>query len=67
MSANATTFQKDGRVMMIKASSLFGQILSEIFSSVDFEKLVFNHGAGRHTKGFRCKAPLISMLFRHLA
>ena len=52
---------------MIKVSSLFGQILSEIFSSVNFEKLVSDHGAERRAKGFRSRTQLISMLFCHLA
>ena len=51
---------------MIKASSLFGQILSEIFPSADFEKLVSNNGAERRVKGFRSRTQLISMLFCHL-
>ena len=67
MSANATTSQEDGGVMMIKVSSLFGQILSEIFSAVDFDKLVSDHGAEHRAKGFRSKTQLISMLFCHLA
>ena len=53
--------------MMIKVSSLFGQILSEIFSSVDFEKLVVKHKAELRAKGFRSRTQLISMLFCHLA
>ena len=52
---------------MIKVSSLFGQILSEIFSSVNFEKLVSDHGAEHRAKGFRSRTQLISMLFCHLA
>ena len=52
---------------MIKVSSLFGQILSEIFSAVDFEKLVVKHKAELRAKGFRSKTQLISMLFCHLA
>ena len=67
MSANATTSRKNGGVMMIKVSSLFGQILSEIFSAVDFEKLVSKHEAERRAKGFRSRTQLISMLFCHLA
>ncbi len=55
MSANATTFQKDGGIMMIKASSLFDQILSEFFSAVNFDTPVVDHAAERHAKGFRCK------------
>ena len=52
---------------MIKVSSLFGQILSEIFSAVDFEKLVVKHKAELRAKGFRSRTQLISMLFCHLA
>ena len=52
---------------MIKVSSLFGQILSEIFSAVDFDKLVSDHGAEHRAKGFRSRTQLISMLFCHLA
>lgn len=53
--------------MMIKASSLFDQILSELFSAVDFDTPVVNHTAERQAKGFRCRNQLISMLFYHLA
>ena len=52
---------------MVKLSSLFGQILSEIFSAVNFENLVAESGAERHAKGFRSKTQLIAMLFCHLA
>lgn len=52
---------------MVKLSSLFGQIHSEIFSAVNFENLVAQSGAERHTKGFLSKTQLIAMLFCHLA
>ena len=67
MSANATTSKEDGGIMMINVSSLFGQILSEIFSAVNFDKLVSKHEAERRAKGFRSRTQLISMLFCHLA
>jgi len=52
---------------MLKPASLFSQILSEIFTAVNFDNLVAKWGAERHAKGFRSKAQLISMLFCHLA
>ena len=43
---------------MIKVSSLFGQIFLEVFSAVDFEKLVSDHGAERRVKGgVTCTCP----------
>ncbi|HPK07037.1 MAG TPA: IS4 family transposase [Aminivibrio sp.] len=52
---------------MLKPASLFSQILSEIFTAVNFDNLVAKWGAERHAKGFRSKTQLISMLFCHLA
>lgn len=52
---------------MLKPASLFSQILSEIFTAVNFDNLLAKWGAERHAKGFRSKAQLISMLFCHLA
>ncbi len=52
---------------MLKPTSLFSKLLSEIFSIVNFENLVAKWRAERHTKGFRSKTQLISMLFCHLA
>jgi len=53
---------------MIKCTSLFSQILSEISSSsVSFEHLVMEHGNDRNAKGFTSKAQLIAMFFSHLA
>jgi hypothetical protein len=48
---------------MLKPASLFSQILSEIFTAVNFDNLVAKWGAERHAKGFRSKTQLISMLF----
>lgn len=52
---------------MVNVSSLFGQIVSEIFTAVNFDNLVALTGAERHAKSFRCKTQLVSMLFSHLA
>jgi len=52
---------------MLKPASLFSQILSEIFTAVNFDNLIAKWGAERHAKGFRSKTQLISMLFCHLA
>jgi hypothetical protein len=52
---------------MLKPASLFSQLLSEIFTAVNFDNLVAKWGAERHAKGFRSKTQLISMLFCHLA
>jgi len=52
---------------MVNVSSLFGQIVSGLFSAVNFDNLVAKWGAERHAKGFRSKTQLISMLFCHLA
>ncbi|MGI6791136.1 DUF4372 domain-containing protein [Aminivibrio sp.] len=52
---------------MVNVSSLFGQIVSELFTAVNFDNLVAKWGAERHAKGFRSKTQLISMLFCHLA
>ena len=52
---------------MIKVSSLFGQILSEVFSSADFEKLVLKHEAELLAKGFGCNTQLMSTLFCDLS
>jgi hypothetical protein len=48
---------------MVNVSSLFGQIVSELFTAVNFDNLVAKWGAERHAKGFRSKTQLISMLF----
>jgi len=48
---------------MVNVSSLFGQIVSGLFSAVNFDNLVAKWGAERHAKGFRSKTQLISMLF----
>ena len=52
---------------MVNVSSLFGQIVSEIFTAVNFDNLVAITGAERNAKGFHCKTQLVSMLFCHLA
>ena len=52
---------------MLKAMSLFSQIVSEIFTAVNFDNLVASTGAERNAKGFHCKTQLVSMLFCHLA
>ena len=52
---------------MVNVSSLFGQIVSGLFSAVNFDNLVAKWGAERHAKGFRSKTQLISMIFCHLA
>ena len=52
---------------MVNVSSLFGQIVSGLFSAVNFDNLVAKWGAERHAKGFRSKTQLVSMLFCHLA
>lgn len=52
---------------MVNVSSLFGQIVSEIFTAVNFDNLVASTGAERNAKGFHCKTQLVSMLFCHLA
>ena len=48
---------------MLKPASLFSQLLSEIFTAVNFDNLVAKWGAERHAKGFRSKTQLVSMLF----
>jgi len=48
---------------MGNVSSLFGQIVSGLFSAVNFDNLVAKWGAERHAKGFRSKTQLVSMLF----
>lgn len=52
---------------MIKATSLFSQILSTIRTAVNFDNLVARHEAEKNAKGFESKAQLVSMLFCHFA
>ncbi|MEA4872551.1 MAG: DUF4372 domain-containing protein [Synergistaceae bacterium] len=53
---------------MIKCMSLFSQIISEVpLSSVSIEQLVMKHGNDRKAKGLTSKAPLVAMIFSHLA
>jgi len=47
---------------MLKVSSLFSQILSEI-PRTDFEKLGAKNGTERHAKGFRSWTQFVAMLF----
>ena len=66
--AYATKYQiHKGANHMVNVSSLFGQIVSEIFTAVNFDNLVAITGAERNAKGFHCKTQLVSMLFCHLA
>jgi hypothetical protein len=51
---------------MATAGSLFGQLLHHI-PRVDMARLVKEHGAERHAKGFTCWNQLVAMLFCHLA
>ena len=51
---------------MVRTSSLFGQLLSQV-SRGDFESLVALHGAERYSKGFSCWTQLVAMLFSQLA
>jgi len=51
---------------MVRTASLFSQLLREV-PQIDFERLVREHGAERHAKGFTCRTQLVSMLFCHLA
>jgi len=48
---------------MVNVSSLFGQIVSGLFSAANFDNLVAKWGAERHAKGFRSKTQLVSMPF----
>ena len=48
---------------MLKPASLFSQLLSEIFTAVNFDNLIAKWGAERPAKGFRSKTQLVSMLF----
>ena len=52
---------------MIKAASLFSQILSTIRTAANFDNLVAKHEAEKNAKGFESKTQLVSMLFCHLA
>ena len=52
---------------MLKPKSLFSQLLSEIFTAVNFNKLVTKWVAERKTKEFKLKTQLISVLFCYLA
>ena len=52
---------------MIKAASLFSQILSTIRIAANFDNLVAKHEAEKNAKGFESKTQLVSMLFCHLA
>jgi hypothetical protein len=52
--------------LMLKASSLFSQILAEI-PRTDFEKQGEKHGTERHAKDFRSWNQFVAMLFCHLA
>jgi hypothetical protein len=58
---------RKGENHVVNVSSLFGQIVSGLFSAVNFDKLVAKWGAESHAKGFRSKAQLVSMIFYHLA
>ena len=50
---------------MNKFNSIFGQIL-KIFPRLQFEMLVKETGASRHSKGFSCWDQFVSMLFCQL-
>jgi len=51
---------------MVKAASLFSQLLTHIPRG-EFAALVARHGAHRNAKGFNCWTQLVAMLFCHLA
>lgn len=51
---------------MVRSASVFSQLLG-IFSRIEFEKAVKDHGAERYSKGFTCWEHFVSMLFCQLA
>ncbi|HEX72785.1 MAG TPA: DUF4372 domain-containing protein, partial [Candidatus Hydrogenedentes bacterium] len=51
---------------MVGTASLFSQLLAQIPRN-DFAKLVAQHNAERHAKGFTCWAQFTAMLFCQLA
>jgi hypothetical protein len=51
---------------MVRSASLFSQLLKQIPRPL-FAKLVSEHQAERHSKGFSCWTQLVSMLFCQLA
>lgn len=51
---------------MVRVSSLFSQLLKQ-FPRHEFKKLVREHKAERHAKGFTCWTQFVSMLFCQLA
>jgi len=52
---------------MMKAASLFRQILATIRTAANFDNMAPKHEAEKNAKGFESKTQLVSMLFCHLA
>ena len=50
---------------MIRVSSIFSQML-QLFSRHEFERVVAEHRAERHARGFTCWGQFVAMLFCHL-
>ena len=51
--------------MSLRKASLFSQLLQH-FPRTEFDRLVREHGAEKHSKGFSCWTQFVAMLFCHL-
>ena len=59
--------KEKGAKLMLKVTSLFSQVISEISTRGRFDNLVAKYQAERNAKGFTCHSQMVSMLFCHLA
>jgi hypothetical protein len=50
---------------MTRVSNIFSQML-QLFSRHEFERVVAEHRAERHARGFTCWGQFVAMLFCHL-